>query len=474
MFSRNIVKGCLPVAVAMFFAGTAYAEGQPQVGSPPPSADVLASAKPGECYAKQFQPAEYSTKVQKVLKREATHRIEIIPAKYEVVKEKVVVKEPSTRLVKVPAVYETVAETIETEPARTIWTVGAGRSKGQLADDGLIVIAKGLGLPVDSAKPGQCFDEFFVAARFETRKEKVLVQEAAHRIEIIPAKYEFVNEKVVIAEPQEKITEVAAQYAKVTEQVLVKPAHQMWKKGRGPIERVDNATGEIMCLVEVPAQYKTVSKRVLKAPATTRKVEIPAKYKTVKVRKLVQPAQEKKIEIPAEYGTVTRQEMVAPSSRVWGALGSKGLGERTGQRLCLNHVPAKTKTVKRRAVKSPATTKKIEIPAEYKTIQVRKLVRPAEEKRIEIPAEYVSVSKRALAREGRTSWLPVLCETNTTPGLVSQIQRGLKKAGHNPGPIDGIIGRQTTAALRSFQSAKGLQGPGITMSTLDALGIKAR
>lgn len=47
----------------------------------------------------------------------------------------------------------------------------------------------------------------------------------------------------------------------VEERVLVKPARKEWKPGRGEVERVDNATGEIMCLVEVPAEYKTVRKR---------------------------------------------------------------------------------------------------------------------------------------------------------------------------------------------------------------------
>ena len=36
-----------------------------------------------------------------------------------------------------------------------------------------------------------------------------------------------------------------------------------------------------MCLVEVPASYKTVEKRVLVSPARTETIEIPAEYETV-------------------------------------------------------------------------------------------------------------------------------------------------------------------------------------------------
>ena len=79
-------------------------------------------------------------------------------------------------------------------------------------------------------------------------------------------------------------------YENVTERILVKPAYTTWKKGRGPIEKINQATGEIMCLVEVPAEYRTVTKRVLKTPAGTKKVTIPAVYKTVKKRIMVDGA----------------------------------------------------------------------------------------------------------------------------------------------------------------------------------------
>ena len=51
-----------------------------------------------------------------------------------------------------------------------------------------------------------------------------------------------------------RLETVPAQYETVTEEVLVRPAYTTWKKGTGPIQRIDQATGEIMCLVEVPAE----------------------------------------------------------------------------------------------------------------------------------------------------------------------------------------------------------------------------
>ena len=68
-------------------------------------------------------------------------------------------------------------------------------------------------------------------------------------------------------------------------------------------------------------------------------------------------------------------------------------------------------------------------------------------------------------------WRPVLCQTNMTQDVVMSIQRSLRNAGHDPGPIDGIIGRQTMAAVRSYQESKGLARGGLTLATLDSLGV---
>lgn len=43
---------------------------------------------------------------------------------------------------------------------------------------------------------------------------------------------------------------------------------------------------------------------------------------------------------------------------------------------------------------------------------------------------------------------------------IQQAQRQLKEAGFDPGPLDGIIGESTRAALREFQQARGLPQTG--------------
>jgi peptidoglycan hydrolase-like protein with peptidoglycan-binding domain len=58
-------------------------------------------------------------------------------------------------------------------------------------------------------------------------------------------------------------------------------------------------------------------------------------------------------------------------------------------------------------------------------------------------------------------------------GDVRAVQEALKAKGHDPGPIDGMMGPQTQAALNNFQKAENLQMTGRgDPQTLDKLGIK--
>ncbi len=458
------------LAFGLFFGGPAPGMAQSQ-GAPAAmgGTDALPNAQPGECYSKVMLPAEYKTETEQVVTRDAYEKIGIVPAEYQTVTERVVVKEAAEELVPVEPVFETVKERVETQPARRIWRVGKS-ADSKAADPSLVSGAQALGLPV-SAEVGQCYAEYFQPAQYKTETEKVVVREAYQGVEAVPPKYEMVDEKVIISDASFKLLEVPPVYETVTEKVLEAPAYTTWKTGRGPVERIDHSTGEIMCLVEVPAKYKTVEKRILKSPATTQKIEIPAKYKMQKVRKLVAPAEFRNVDVPAEHKTVTKRTVVSEAKTVWQPVGQEGPGKYTGRRLCLHEIPAKHEIITKQVLKAPATTRKIEIPAEHKMQQVRKLVSPAQEKRVQVPAEVATFTRRVKVADARLEWRQVLCETNMTKDLNTQIQRALASRGFNPGEIDGVIGRQTMLAVSEFQKREGLPQGGLTMRTLAELGI---
>ena len=272
-----------------------------------------------------------------------------------------------------------------------------------------------------NSKPGECYARVLIPATFKNVSEQVLTRDASERVEVIPARYETVDEAVVIKEAStrleivpavygevqervlvkpasKKIVEIPAEYRTNTEQVLDKAAHTVWKKGPAAtqastvLSQTTSDTGEIMCLVEVPATYRTVQKRVLVSPARTQETEIPAEYKTV------------------------------------------------------------TKTV----VKQPATTREISVPVEYGTVSITKIVTPAKVNKIEIPASYETVTRSTKVSDESMEWHQVMCEVNMTQQNVIALQRALADKGFYDAGIDGIMGSKTLSAARSYAAANNL------------------
>ena len=284
-----------------------------------------------------------------------------------------------------------------------------------------------------NAKPGQCFSRVYTPPTYTTKSEnilksegydvvkvipavygteekQVLTKEATEILEVIPAIYGWKEEKVLVSPEITELKRVPAEYEFVTEKVLVKPAHSIWKKGTGPITKVDQSTGEIMCLVEIPAVYKDVKKRVLKTPETTRKVVVKdAVYKTVKTR----------------------------------------------------------------IVKQPAKTLAKAIPAVYDTVTVKKLVKDASTNTVKVDPVYDTIEKRIKVKDGYLEWAPILCETNVTGDIIRQLQQSLNEKAYKAGVVDGVYGWKTSNAVRKYQKDNSLIGDGqLTVELVDSLNIK--
>ncbi|MEN8178566.1 MAG: peptidoglycan-binding domain-containing protein [Pseudomonadota bacterium] len=434
------------------------------------------NAKTGECYARVWVPVSYRDLTKEVLVSEESEKVDIIPAEYGYEEETVMVKEASSRLETVPAVYGTETETIQVKEATREWRTSLAK-QAALASKELLNAAKSHGSDLDSATPGMCFHEHYLPAKFTTEDQEVLVSEASEQVSVSAPQYRMVEKQVLVKEASFRMEEVPAVYKWEEEQVIDKPAHTVWKKGSGPIQKINEATGEIMCLVEVPATYKTIRRRALETAATSHRVEIPAEYKTVKVRELAEEAAKTKTAIPAKYKTVKVTKKLDDGKIVWHEVHNMEhpTSTRTGLKICLVETAAQYKTITRRVVTTPATTRKVEIPAEYKMVKVRKLITGAQEKRTKIPAEYKTVHLKELEKEGFMEWRSILCETNMTGARITEIQSALKLAGYDPGAIDGVVGAETMAAVNAFQSDKGLPvDKYLNLQTLEALGVSTR
>lgn len=281
-----------------------------------------------------------------------------------------------------------------------------------------------------NAKAGECYARVHIPATYRTETQKVLKKEASYRIEtsqpiykevtdyvlvkeqsevaeLIPAKYSWKTESILVKEAYTGYKTIPAVYGSGNEKILVKSAYTTWKKGRGPIEKVNNSTGEIMCLVEVPAEYKKVSSETLITPEKTEKVVYPAVFKDIKKKVMLEP---------------------------------------------------------------PKMITKL-IPAEYKTIKVKKITTPAQETRLETPAEYETVINRIKITDSLVKWQSILCETNTTKDVIRNLQQSLSSVGHSPGSIDGVLGSDTLNAVNNYQREKHLAVGQVTIETLKSLGV---
>ena len=76
-----------------------------------------------------------------------------------------------------------------------------------------------------------------------------------------------------------------------------------------------------------------------------------------------------------------------------------------------------------------------------------------------------------MQKGGFQGWREILCANDLTTSKISEIQRALKNAGYNPGPIDNIMGSQTKSALKAYQKAKGLPVGNLNIETLKSLGV---
>ena len=469
--------------------------------------DDLPPAKPGQCFTKAFFPAKYATSTERVLASEASERVQVTPAKYGWGSEKIKITDGTQRTVTIPATYKTVYERVMAKQSAQTWRTSLSKNSPE-ASQMLMNAAQAAGMPTGAAQPGTCFYECYAPAKYQKITEKVLASEASERIVAIPAKYNTVTKRILVSEGTEKLVKSPAQYKNVRERIMVSPARTEWKKTKCG-DRGCNQS-EVVCLVEIPAVYRTVTKKVVAKPASTRKLTTPPVYKTVNIQQLVTPASSRSIPVPATYKTVTRTQKVAPGQYGWtnsagncsnarstgmsaaggsnGADMSNGAGygsgatlsagsslsasaKATGNKVCLTATPAQYNKVSKRVVVTPARTKVITTPAKYTTVKVKKLISPASERRIAIPATYKTVTKKRMVADGYAKWVPIVCQTNINKTMVRNVQKALRAAGHYNGPIDGILGSASRAGIRSYQKAKGLPVAGLSVATMQSLGL---
>lgn len=256
--------------------------------------------------------------------------------------------------------------------------------------------AQGTGDYPPDAEPGTCYARVLIPETYEIQTEQVLDEPEHTEVRVIPAVYETITERVLVKElavtynvvpptyviETEQLLEVPertetvvipAEYETFAEKVLVRPAYVTWKPGTGlygrsasPDDTMTLPTGELLCRVEVPAQYDTVTRKRLKSP----------------------------------------------------------------ERLETRVIPARYRTIERQVLQAPAQVVEEEVPAVYEDVEVQRLVTPERQETAVIPATYKTVEKRTVTGGGTVEWREVLCDSNATPEKIAEVQRALAAKGY--------------------------------------------
>ncbi len=282
------------------------------------------------------------------------------------------------------------------------------------------------------AQPGQCWVQAVVHPLPKREALSIVTRDAANRIVVEPAKLARTQQEIIVRE------------------------------------------GGITYRIEPPV-YKEVKEKVLVKPEIRRTIAVPPVYEE----------RQETVVIEAERTVLEPCRVPGVDSRL----------EKAARPLCAKAIPAKTKSITRKVLVQPATTREEVIPAEYKEITRWVLERPARAVPVELPATTAKVPVLTVAQpeqvreeaippavtelmrtlyegEPRVALRQAVCNHEATPELVKKVQTALKANGYDPGPIDGKLGLATGRALVAFQRDHGLAAGALTFETLERLGVR--
>ena len=501
-------------------------------------------------------PARYRTEVERVLVRpevvqylpvrlpmrpvaeqrlraEATTRVEALPPIMRTVVEPVEVRPATVRKAEVPAAYEIVTEqvkisepyrewrrgrawvgqAIEVVPLRGFVVDPSGQFKGyNVAGRSLVPAATGgasLGVIDIGATPAdnrQLEDDVWclveVPAQYQSVQRQVLKAPATTTDVAVPAEYKNVTKQVVVREAMQRVVPVPAVYHSVYRQeidferaralgykfdpsgeLVATPSGQPLVRAAAvagqPHVQIDRALAPDTWVreVRIPAEYKNVNRYVPEQAAGVRVVEVAPAYRTIKRRVEVQPARTESVVVPATYKTVNTQVLVraeatrsVPVPAELQAVTRYELDQPASLRQV--PVPELVQPLSRQIVTREAGVREEVVPAVYRTETRQVIDQPASTRWVDVPAQYETLTWQVKVAEPREEKREVMCETNTHPDKIREVQRALQSVGFDPGAVNGVLAAPTLAAVARYQQARGLPVHGyLDVDTVRALGV---
>lgn len=215
------------------------------------------------------------------------------------------------------------------------------------------------------ARPGQCYARVLVPATYRNEPIPVVTRDAYERLEARQPEFQTEKQTYVTSDPFVRYEVTEPTFRTETQTIVTRPAHErleigaatigtardtvviraprlVWRSGSNlsQVRRLDPKTGEVFCLVEeagvtqavtrrilleqapvirrpVPAETKTITRKILVNKATVREIPHEGTTETVHVHSLVRQAEIVRRPVPTEYATVNREVENTPERYEW-------------------------------------------------------------------------------------------------------------------------------------------------------------
>ena len=453
-------------------------------------------------------PATYKTVQETVVVQPATEREEPIAPTYKVVTERVLSKPESQRLEVIPATFKTVTEQIVVTPETKVLKV----VPAELAEREETVVDKPATTRVVTVPPTyKTVSEQIVIKPetiayeplklpLKTVTEQVVRREEAQRLQVVPGSLKTVTEQVLVRAASKRLETTPATFETITERVKIADATKEWKRGRAWIGNAidvrplrgfvigadgkaadgnsiavgaaaNNSRGtvdtrvvpgnntslddDVLCLVEIPEQFTTITRQVQKTPASVREVDVPADYATITKRVVATEASTKEIDIAPTYQTITTtvidvdklkadgykfnadgdianmpngdrvlraasvlqatNSAAGPAGAVGTKANAKSAGADSGTEAYVREVKiaAVFGTQTRQVIDQPASVRTVETPATTKLVKTTYTNSPARTEEIVTPAVMRTITSQVVDTPASTRALTVAAEFKT-------------------------------------------------------------
>lgn len=155
-------------------------------------------------------------------------------------------------------------------------------------------------------------------AEFSRGFKQIVTKEGTKTFQVKPAVYKEVEEQVLVKPETTKLVVEPAVYEEVEEEVVLEQARTELEPCRTSGAAAYGASSAVFgfCAKEIPARTKSVTVTRLVKPETTRTEIVPAEFKTVTRRVVEQPAEVIPVELGDETESFEIAELVQPAKAI--------------------------------------------------------------------------------------------------------------------------------------------------------------